>query len=160
MNWKSIVLIILSVYFQSTLADTNKKPLGSNLNPFSFGKGQTIIDLNKVVWQDLKVKGLPSGAEIAVLRGDLATGISESLLRLTPGYNMPLHNHTSDELYVWLEGAFTLIAHDGTKIKFASPAFISFPGNASPHGLKCGIKKACILYLRLSRPFDIKYFDY
>lgn len=158
MNCKVILLIILSLSFQSALADTINKPLGSNLNPWSFGTGQTIIDLKKVIWQPLKVKGLPSGAEISVLRGKLATGSSESLLRLPAGYKMPSHNHSSDELYVWMEGTFTLIAHDGEKIKFDGPAFISFPENASPHGLKCGIQKACILYFRLSQPFDIKYF--
>lgn len=151
---KNILLILLNLSFQSALCDTNDYSLGSKLHPFSFGKDQTIIDLKKVIWEPLKVTGLPSGAEIAVLRGKLETGNSESLLRLSPGYKMPTHNHTSDELYVWLEGAFTLIAHDETEIQFDGSAFISFPGNAPPHGLKCGLLKACILYLRLSRPFD------
>ncbi len=71
---------------------------------------------------------------------------------------MPIHNYTSDELYIWLEGAFTLIAHDGTETNFDSTAFINFPGNAPPHGLQCGLNKACILYLRLSKAFDITYF--
>lgn len=158
MKLRTIFLLTMTLYFQSALCDTEKKQLGSNIHPLSFGDDQTIIDLKKVIWEPLKVSGLPSGAEIAVLRGKLETGNSESLLRLSPGYRMPIHNHTSDELYVWLEGAFTLIAHDKTEIKFDGPAFISFPGNAPPHGLKCGLKKACILYLRLSRPFDIKYF--
>ncbi len=157
---KNILLLTLPLFFQSALCDTNNNKLGSNIRPLSFGDDQTIIDLKKVIWKPLKVTGLPSGAEIAVLRGKLETGSSESLLRLSPGYKMPIHSHTSDELYVWLEGAFTLIAHDGTEIKFDSSAFISFPGNAPPHGLKCGLKKACILYLRLSRPFDIKYFPH
>ncbi len=158
---KLINLLLLTVIlsFQPALSDTNKNPLGSNLRPFSFGDDQTIIDLKKVIWEPLKVNGLPPGAEIAVLRGKLETGNSESLLRLSPGYSMPAHNHTSDELYVWIEGTFTLIAHDETEIKFDGPAYISFPGNAPPHGLKCGLSKACILYLRLSRPFDIKYFS-
>lgn len=155
---KSIIFIILTLSYQPAFCDINNYKSGSNIRPFSFGDDQTIIDLQKVIWKPLKVAGLPTGAEIAVLRGNLKTGNSESLLRLSPGYKMPIHSHTSDELYVWLEGAFTLIAHDGTEIKFDRYAFISFPGNAPPHGLKCGLKKACVLYLRLSRPFDIKYF--
>ncbi len=135
------------------------KKLGSNIQPLSFGDDQTIIDLNKLVWEPLKVKGLPAGAEIAVLRGNLDSGSSESILRLPPGYNMPIHSHTSDELYVWIAGAFTLIAHNKIETKFDGPAYINFPGNAPPHGLICGLKKACLLYLRLSRPFDIKYFS-
>jgi len=157
---KLINLFLLTVIlsFQSALCDTDKKILGSNLRPLSFGNDQTIIDLEKVIWEPLKVNGLPRGAEIAILRGKLETGNSESLLRLSPGYSMPVHNHTSDELYVWIEGAFTLIAHDETEIKFDGPTYISFPGNAPPHGLKCGLKQACILYLRLSGPFDINFF--
>lgn len=158
MKPKTIFFLTMILSFQSALCDTDKEKLGSNIRPLSFGDNQTIIDLKKVIWEPLKVSGLPSGAEIAILRGKLETGNSESLLRLSPGYRMPLHNHTSDELYLWLEGAFTLIAHDKTETKFDGPAFISFPGNAPPHGLKCGLKKACILYLRLSKPFDIKYF--
>ncbi len=154
---RNIILLTLTLSFQPAFSDQNNK-VGSNIRPISFGDDQTIIDFNKVIWKPLKVEGLPPGAEIAVLRGKLDTGNSESLLKLFPGYKMPMHSHTSNELYVWLEGAFTLIAHDGKEIKFDSFAFISFPGNAPPHGLKCGLKKACILYLRLSRPFDIKYF--
>ncbi len=158
MKWIHLILFTVTLFVQPVFCDTNKNIIGSNLRPFSFGDDQTIIDLKKVSWEPLTVTGLPTGAEIAILRGKLETGNSESLLKLPPGYSLPAHNHTSDELYVWIEGAFTLIAHDKTEIEFDGPAYISFPGNAPPHGLKCGLKKACILYLRLSRPFDIKYF--
>ena len=43
---------------------------GSNTQPLTFGPGQTIIDLNKLVWVPLKAEGVPPGPEIAVLRGD------------------------------------------------------------------------------------------
>ncbi len=55
---------------------------GSNQHPLSFGSDQTIVDLSKITWEPLNVAGLPSGAEIAVLRGDLVTGGSESILKL------------------------------------------------------------------------------
>ena len=153
----NILMLIIVLSFQPALCDSDKDKLGSNIRPLSFGNDQTIVDLTKVVWEPLKVDGLPAGAEIAILRGKLETGISESLLRLPKGYIVPNHSHTSDELYVWIQGAFSLIAHDKTETKFDGPAYISFPGNAPPHGLKCGTKKDCILYLRYTRPFDIKY---
>ncbi len=136
---------------------TSAQGPGSNLNPLAFGDDQTIVDIDKLVWEPLEVESLASGAEIAVVRGDLGKGHSESFLRLPPGYVVRAHTHTSDELYVWLSGAFTLIAHDGTETKFRGPAYISFPGNAPPHGMVCGDKEPCIFYLRYSRPFDIKY---
>jgi hypothetical protein len=131
--------------------------LGSNLNPLSFGSDQTIIDVEKIVWEPLKLEGLREGVEIATLRGDLAKGQAEILLRLPSGYTVPQHTHTSDEVYVWLEGAFTLVAHDGTRASFNGPAYLSFPGSAPPHGLECGPQGPCVLYLKYSRPFDIHY---
>jgi len=131
--------------------------VGSNLKPLAFGADQTIVDVDKVVWEPLKVDGLPAGAEIALLRGDLAKDGAEALLRLPPGYKAPNHTHTSDEVYVWISGAFMPIAHYGTRTNFEGPAYISFPGNAPPHGLECGKSEPCIFYLRYSRPFDIKY---
>jgi hypothetical protein len=157
MKLKNIFFLTFFLFGQAAFAESKIGKLGSNLNPLSFGDDQTIVDLKKVIWKPLNVDGLAPGAEIAVLRGNLQSGPSESLLRLPPGYKVPLHHHTSDELYIWIEGAFTLITHDQTQTKFDGAAYINFPGNAPPHGLKCGIKKHCILYLKYSRPFDIKY---
>jgi hypothetical protein len=86
----NIFLLIVALSCQPALCDTDKNNLGSNLQPFSFGDDQTIIDLKKAIWKPLKVTGLPEGAEIAILRGKLEIGNSESLLRLPPGYSSPL----------------------------------------------------------------------
>jgi hypothetical protein len=56
-----------------------------------------------------------------------------------------------------MHGAFTPIAHDRTKTAVDGPAYISFPGNAPPHALKCGAEGPCIFYLRYAWLFDIKY---
>src|ERR1700747_3845941 len=74
---------------------------------YSFGPDQTIADIGKMEWAPLKLEGLPPGIEIAALRGDLAKGGGEILLRIPPNYTVPNHSHTSDELYLWLKGAFT-----------------------------------------------------
>jgi hypothetical protein len=121
---------------------------------YSFGPDQTIVDIGKLDWAPLKLDGLPEGIEIAALRGDLAKGGGEILLRTPPGYVVPNHSHTSDELYVWLKGAFTYIAADGTRQQMDAPAYISLPGQ-TPHGLECG-REQCVFYLRYGRPFDLK----
>jgi quercetin dioxygenase-like cupin family protein len=120
---------------------------------FSFGPDQTIADIGKVEWQPLKLEGLPPGIEIAALRGDLAKGGGEILLRVPANYTVPNHSHTSDELYVWLKGAFTYIAGDGKQVEIDGPAYISLPGN-TPHALKCH-NEPCIFYVHYSRPFDL-----
>lgn len=150
-------VLLLVVVLAGTTHNTFAHGVGSNTRPLSFGADQTIVDIGKIAWAPLDVEGLDPGAEIAILRGDLSKAGSEFLLRLPPGYVVPSHNHTSDEVYVWISGAFTLIAHDSTRAEFDGPAYISFPGNAPPHGLVCGASEACVLYLRYSRPFDIKY---
>ena len=68
---------------------------GSNLRPFGFGPDQTIVDIGRVAWEPLRLDGLAAGAEIAVLRGDLAKGGAEILLRFPPGYAVPVHSHHS-----------------------------------------------------------------
>jgi quercetin dioxygenase-like cupin family protein len=119
----------------------------------SFGPDQTIADISKLEWKPLQLEGLPPGVEIASLRGDLAKGGGEILLRVPANYTVPNHSHTSDELYVWLKGRFAYIAGDGTQVEMESPAYISLPGN-TPHALKCH-DEPCVFYLRYSRPFDL-----
>ena len=140
-------------------AEITTQHLDTNIQPLTLTSGpdQTIVDFNTVQWQPLQVDGLPKGAEISVLRGNLETGFSESLIRLPNGYKVPMHNHTSDEVYVWIKGAFTLLSQNNKQVKFDGAAYINFPGNASMHALECRAKSGCLLYLRYTRPFDIHF---
>lgn len=82
MRLRFLFLSAMILFIEPALSDIEKDKQGSSLRPLSFGDDQTIVDLKKVIWEPLKVNGLPSGAEIAVLRGNLESGNSESLLRL------------------------------------------------------------------------------
>jgi len=148
--------------FTSTMVGATLLALSANLHAqtppaargiYSFGPDETIADIDKLEWAPLELQGLPPGIEIAVLRGDLAKGGGEILLRTPPRYIVPNHSHTSDELYVWLKGDFTYVSNDGTRQKITSPAYISLPGR-SPHALECGDEQ-CIFYVRYGRPFDL-----
>ena len=145
----SLVLVLIS-FTNGSAADK----AASNKQPLSFGTGQTIIDLQKVVWEPLKGEGIPPGVQIARLRGDLAAGGGELLVRLPANLTFPNHSHTSEELYVWIQGDFTYIAEDGTATPLSRHAYISLPGNV-PHALKCG-KTPCIFYVRYAGPFNYK----
>jgi hypothetical protein len=146
-----VLLTLLLVLLSGTPGRTEDKE-ASNKRPLSFGKDQTIIDLNKVVWEPLTGEGIPPGPEIALLRGSLAAGGGEALVRLPANYTFPNHSHTSEELYVWLKGDFTYIAADGTTTELSGQTYISLPGGV-PHALKCG-QEPCVFYLRYARPFD------
>lgn len=122
-------------------------------SPLSFATDQTIIDLNKIEWAPLELKGFEPGAEFAVLRGDLAHG-SELIVRVPPNYLLPNHNHTSAETYIWLKGAYTYIdGKSGKSAPMSEQGFISLPGNSQPHAIRCG-DEPCVFYLRYPRPFD------
>ena len=149
--YAALLLTLLLVLLSWAQGSADAKS-GSNKHPLSFGKDQTIIDLNKVVWEPLTGEGITPGAEIVILRGNLAAGGGEALVRFPANYTFPNHSHTSDELYVWLKGDFTYVAADGTTTEFSGQTYISLPGGV-PHALKCG-KEPCVFYLRYGRPFD------
>jgi quercetin dioxygenase-like cupin family protein len=150
----SVCLVMCLLVLTSITNGSAADKVASNKQPLSFGQGQTIIDLQKVVWEPLKGEGIPPGVQIAMLRGDLAAGGGELLVRLPANFTFPNHSHTSDELYVWIQGNFTYIAEDGTATPLSRHAYISLPGNV-PHALKCG-KTPCIFYVRYAGPFDYK----
>ena len=145
----AVAAVVLPLAWRAALAEEPK--LGKGVS--AFGPDQTIADLGKLEWQPLKLDGLPPGAEIAALRGDLGKGGGEVVIRVPANYTVPNHSHTSDELYVWLKGSFTYIAADGAQQDLEAPAYISLPGN-TPHALKCH-NEPCIFYLKYGRPFDL-----
>ena len=125
--------------------------------PLAFGPDQVIIDFNKMEWSLLELEGFPTGAEYSLLRGDFKHGV-ELIVRVPPGYQVPNHNHTSDETIIWLKGDFTYInGADGRSVGMSGQAFASLPGNATPHSVRCG-NDPCLFYLRFSRAFDYKIF--
>jgi quercetin dioxygenase-like cupin family protein len=149
-----VFLVSLCVLLTAVAYGRAADILASNKQPLSFGPGQTIIDLKKIVWEPLKGEGIPPGAKIATLRGDLAKDGGELLVYLPPNYTFPNHSHTSEELYVWIQGNFTYIAADGTATPLSGTTYISLPPEV-PHALRCG-KRACVFYVRYTGPFDYK----
>jgi hypothetical protein len=149
---------LLAVLLMSAISNPAWAQYATSSVPLSFGPDQTIVDLDKIdTWSPLELEGFPPGAEIAVLRGDLAVS-SESIVRVPSGYVIPNHNHTSDETYIWLRGKFTCInGQDGRAAEMGEQSLISLPGSAPPHAIKCG-SASCLFYLRYSRPFDHKVF--
>jgi quercetin dioxygenase-like cupin family protein len=148
----SITVAMLLILTMGSVALAQDGP-GSNKQPFAFGADQTIIDLNKLVWEPFKAEGIPPGVELAVLRGDGKAGVLEVMVRLPAHYTFPNHSHTSDEVYVWIKGNFTYITADGTAIPLSGQTYISLPGGV-PHALACGAEP-CVFYVRYSRPLDL-----
>jgi hypothetical protein len=147
-----IAIILLPVLIMVNAARAQNGP-GSNKQPFAFGADQTIIDLNKLVWEPLKAEGVLPGPELAILRGDAKGGALEVMVRLPANYTFPNHSHTSDEVYVWIKGNFTYIAADGTATPLSGQTYISLPGGV-PYALACGAEP-CVFYVRYARPLDL-----
>jgi len=146
------VFLILLALGQDAMAHEGK---ATNTQPLSFGFDQVLIDLNKLSWGPLEHHGVPPGAEIAVLRGELKAGPVEAVVRLPANYTFPTHSHTSDETYIWIKGDF-YVAEDGSAIDLSGQAFISLPGSV-PHALVCK-EHPCLFYLRYSRTFSMKIY--
>jgi hypothetical protein len=62
----AVTLLLMLIMVNITMAQNTP---GSNKQPLVFGADQTIIALNKLVWEPLTIEGTPPGPEIAVLRG-------------------------------------------------------------------------------------------
>jgi quercetin dioxygenase-like cupin family protein len=149
---RSMAVALLLVLSMGSVVTAQNTP-GSNKQPFFFGSDQTIIDLNKLVWEPFKAEGVPPGPQLAMLRGDAKGGALEVMVRLPANYTFPNHSHTSDELYVWIKGDFTYIAADGTATPLSGQSYISLPGGV-PHALACGAEP-CVFYVRYARPLDL-----
>lgn len=134
-----ILLLLVGIFFPapSALSAENSKT--------------TITDLSSLTWKPLE--GIPKGVEVAVLSGNPATGSSEVVLRLPPGYLFPHHSHTSPEILFWSKGEFTYIADDGTKQNLGSDSYLNLP-SGTKHSVVCG-QEPCLVYARYNKPFDL-----
>ncbi len=153
--WMTVMAALLLVQGGYSAVDAFEG-IGADRQPLSFGTDQRIIDLSKVHWAPLRGERIKPGAQVTVLRGSLASGPVELLIRLPANYTLPMHSHSSDETYVWIKGKFTYIAEDGTAVGLPGRTFMSLPPN-TPHGLTCG-SEPCLLYVRYSQTFDLKTF--
>jgi hypothetical protein len=70
-NNLSVCLVIFFLALTSVTDGSAADKAASNKHPLSFGQGQTIIDLQKVVWEPLKGEGIPPGVQIRDLKGVL-----------------------------------------------------------------------------------------
>ena len=64
------------------------------------------------------------------------------MVRLPANYTFPNHSHTSDELYVWLKGNFTVYCSRRHRHSLSGQSYISLPGGV-PHALPVGRNRAC-----------------
>jgi quercetin dioxygenase-like cupin family protein len=104
---------------------------------------------------------LPAGAEIAVLAGDPhAEGAFVLRLKFPPGYEVPAHTHSGDELITVISGTFN-VGHGEALDRTATlplPAggFVEMPAG-HPHF--AWVDAETIVQIHGSGPFDIQYLD-
>ncbi|MGB0911193.1 MAG: cupin domain-containing protein [Nitrospirales bacterium] len=111
-----------------------------------------IIDLSTIQWEPLK--GVPEGAEIAMLWGNPKTGASEAMVKFSPGYVFPHHHHSVRERIIWMQGNFTYIADDGTRQMLGPMAYLNVAPGVK-HSIRCESAEPCILYLTFHEPMDL-----
>ncbi|TFW09751.1 cupin domain-containing protein [Oxalobacteraceae bacterium OM1] len=118
----------------------------------------TFVEPGSIQWQD-GPPGLPKGAKFAVLSGDPSKdGPFVIRLRAPPGYRIPPHWHTQDEILTILSGAMHFGSGDkensSSEHVLKTGAFHSLPGK-SPH--YAYTKEATTIQVHGNGPFDIHY---
>ena len=96
---------------------------------------------------------IPKGCEIAVLNGDPAKNNLDIFFKVPGDFNIPYHNHTSQERMVLVSGTLdvTYDNHEKTTIHTGDYAF----GPAKlPHTAYCHKGDDCVLYIGFVAPLD------
>lgn len=111
------------------------------------GPRMIVTPSDSIVYQPVD-PARPAGAQIAVLRGDPASGPSSMLMKFGKGAG-PMHIHSSDYDLVVLEGEMKHwdASEDAATAKVLGPGSYWFqPGN-QPHGDDC-LSDECVMYVQ------------
>ena len=96
---------------------------------------------------------IPKGCEIAILQGDPAKNNLDIFFKVPGDFDIPYHNHTSQERMVLVSGTLdvTYDNHEKATIKTGEYAF----GPALlPHSAYCHKGDDCVLYIGFVAPLD------
>lgn len=117
------------------------------------GDGMVIVAPEQADWRPVN-PALPDGPEIAILRGDPATGPSDMLLKMKKGAG-PMHLHTHDYHLAVISGVMKHWDESGdeeTSLPLGPGGYYFQPGGAV-HGGACQTDE-CIMFVHWAGPRD------
>lgn len=101
-------------------------------------------------------EGLPGCTQL-LLRGNPATGASESMFRLRSGTVFAKHWHTSPEHVVEVSGTMIYHLDNGRTYRLHAGDFLYYPGKAI-HSGQCARGADCVYYVYDDLPYDFHPF--
>lgn len=95
----------------------------------------------------------PPGCEIAVLQGDPAQPNADVFFRVTGGYDLPAHRHTSAERMVLVRGELR-VSYDGQEPVVLKPGMYAYGPAKAVHRGRCESEEHCVLFIAFEGPVD------
>jgi quercetin dioxygenase-like cupin family protein len=100
---------------------------------------------------------IPTGCEIAVLRGDPAKPRADVYLRIAPGAVLPAHMHTSGERMILVSGEMVITYKNHAAATLTAGSYAYGPPGM-PHKGICTSAIPCVLFVAFEEPVDASPF--
>jgi quercetin dioxygenase-like cupin family protein len=115
-------------------------------------KSATVWPAADIQWMEMK--GLPPGAKIAPLWGQVDKGAYGALLRLPGGEKHPLHVHTNDVKLVVISGTFLYTPDGGVEQRLGPGSYLDVPGGLK-HSSGTSDEGPCEVFQTSTGKFDM-----
>jgi quercetin dioxygenase-like cupin family protein len=104
---------------------------------------------------DVKFSDVPGfpGVQMAVVQGDPAKGPHHSMLKFAPGFEAPVHHHTTDHYGSVLSGTLVLVS-DGREVRLPPGSYFAFTGKM-PHATRCEKGSDCVVAIDARGKWDV-----
>jgi mannose-6-phosphate isomerase-like protein (cupin superfamily) len=106
----------------------------------------------------ISVPGVPACTTIAPLRGNMATGPSTLMVRMTSGCLVPNHYHTPSEELVVLQGAPLAQMKGERPVTLQVGSYSQLP-SGHIHRFRCTSSEDCLIFMVADAAFDIFFVD-
>jgi len=96
---------------------------------------------------------IPKGCKIAILNGDPAKNNLDIFFKVPGDFNIPYHNHTSQERMVLVSGTLDVTYDNHEKATIHTGDYAFGPAKL-PHTAYCHKGDDCVLYIGFVAPLD------
>jgi quercetin dioxygenase-like cupin family protein len=100
----------------------------------------------------------PAGCQIAVLHGDPAQANADVFFKVSAGYAIPHHWHTSAERMTLVAGKLR-VTYDGYPPVTLEPGTYAYGPAKAPHTGECLSDEPCVLFIAFEGPVDVQTGD-
>ena len=118
----------------------------------------TFIPADDLKWTDLDPKGAP-GVKIVDLWGDHTKGAYGSMIKLPPGFVVPLHTHTHTMRVVFVSGTYLQTPEGKPEVRLGPGSYMVQPGDGYRHVTACDKASDCVFFVESKGAFALHVVD-